>query len=103
MQIPAEQVAYKKQIGKLGESPVWELGLKGGLHLVVAAHKGKTETLGVGPHRAVARHVAKKMKPDLNITELSKSEYFAPEHYAHLLPAAEADTRALRRRQGYED
>jgi len=75
MQIPAAQVKYKKKIGHIGDSPVWEVGTKGGFHLVMAQHSGKLETLGVGPHRAVARHLAKKNAPTMVITELSKSEH----------------------------
>lgn len=103
MQIPSEQVIYKKQIGKLGDVPIWELGLMGGLHLVVAARKGKAETLGVGPHRAVARHIAMKREPSMTVTELSKSDYYDPAHFQHLVPRYEAMSAAFREAQGLED
>jgi hypothetical protein len=98
--IPADQVGYKKKIGKLGDSDVWELGLKGGLHLVVVSKGGsKAETLGVGPHRAVARHIARKRAPDMKITELSKADHVDVEHFAVFLPKWEAVTEKLRERE----
>ncbi len=103
MNIPAEQIRYKKRIGTVEDDPVWEVGTVGGLHLVIAARKGKAETLGVGPHRAVARHIAKKREPKLSITELSKSDWCPPNTYEHLLPKYEQTTSTLRRLQGLED
>lgn len=104
MNIPSEQIAYKKQIGKAGGDAVWEVGTKGGLHLVVANRgSGKVETLGVGPHRAVARHIAKKREPKLNLTELSKHEHVEDQFIQHLIPKYEQTTTDMRRLQGYED
>ncbi len=101
MQINEAEIEYKKRVGKWGASPVIEVGLKGGLHLIFAAKGGKFETLGAGPHRAVARHIAKKKSDDkIEWTDLSKADYIEPEHFAHVLPTYEALTDALRSRQG---
>lgn len=103
MQIPADQISYKKRIGAVDSDPVWEVGLKGGLHLVVKAAGGKAETLGVGPHRAVARHIAKKREPKLTITELSKADHVEEKYIEHLIPKYEEVTRAARKIQGFAD
>lgn len=66
-----------KRIGHTDEGDeVFETVTKGGLVMVTARGKNaKMNTLGVGPHRAVARYVAKQRMGDkLQITELSKSE-----------------------------
>jgi hypothetical protein len=76
MQIAREHLLGKpKKIGEYEGQPVMELATKGGLHLVVAMKKnGKTETLGTGSHRAIARFIAEKEFPGVKITELEKSE-----------------------------
>jgi hypothetical protein len=90
MQISADHIAYKKKIGTVGKQPVIELATTGGLHLVVVAKAdGEVETLGAGPHRAVARHIAKKRKPEMKITELSKGDHVPEEAFRHLLPEYE--------------
>lgn len=101
MDIREEEVAYKKKVGKLDGHPVIEVGLKGGLHLLFHAKNGKIETLGAGPHRAVARHIAKKKTEDkIEFTDLSKADHIEPEHFADVLPYYEALTDAMRERQG---
>ncbi len=90
MQIRPQEIDYKKKIGTLNGNNVMEIGLKGGYHIVCAVNGPKIDYLGVGPHRAVARYMAKKRKPDLQITELAKSEQVDPEHFAHQLPKFEA-------------
>lgn len=99
MDIPAEQVAYKKVIGKLGNNKVFEIGLIGGLHLVIVA-KNKPETLGMGSHPAVARHIARKKEPDLDLTELAKAEEVDSRCYEHLIPVYEEMTDRIRAIQG---
>ena len=54
--------------------PVLEVETIGGLFLVVMEKNGKVETLGVGPHRAVSRHIAKMRNASFMINELAKSE-----------------------------
>lgn len=99
MKIEANQIEYKKRIGNIKGSPVIELSTIGGLHLLVVARKGTFETLAAAPHRAVARFIAKKREPDLEITELSKSEEVDPSSFEHLLPKYEELTAALRAAQ----
>jgi hypothetical protein len=99
MDITPEHIAYKKRVGRIGHSPVIELATTGGLHLIVAARGGKSEVLGAGPHRAVARFIAKKKEPDIMWTELSKSDWVPVEHFADILPEYEAYVDALRARQ----
>ncbi len=89
MQIRPQEIDYKKEIGTLNGHRVMEIGLKGGYHIVCSVNGAKIDYLGVGPHRAVARYMAKKRKPDLHITELSKSEDVDPEHFEHQLPKFE--------------
>jgi hypothetical protein len=96
-----KQVEYKKRVGRWGAAPVIEVGMKGGLHLIFAARNGSFETLGAGPHRAVARHIAKK-KSDGKIvwSDLAKSDHVEEVHFQHLLPKYEELTDALRARSG---
>jgi hypothetical protein len=89
MQIRPQEIDYKKEIGTLDGHRVMEIGLKGGYHIVCSVNGTKIDYLGVGPHRAVARYMAKKRKPDLQITELAKSEQVEPEHFQHQLPKFE--------------
>jgi hypothetical protein len=99
--ISADQIAYRKKVGKLGDDQIFEIGLIGGLHLIAKAQPGgKSEILGAGPHRAVARHIAQKRNPDIRWTELSKSDHIEPEFFEFLLPAYEAMTDTLVRLQG---
>jgi hypothetical protein len=95
------EVETKKKVGKLDGSPVIQVGLKGGLHLILVARGlGKFETLGAGPHPAVARFIAKKKTNNkVEWTELQKADFIEPEHFAHLLPYYETYTDALRAAQ----
>ncbi len=92
MQIQPQEIDYKEQIGTLDGHPVMEVGLKGGLHIVCSMRGPKIDYLGVGPHRAVARFLAKKRKPDLKITALSKSDWVDPSTFQHLVPQYETLT-----------
>jgi hypothetical protein len=94
--ITSEHVAYKKKIGYLGARPVIEVATTGGLILVVVPTADGVDTLGAGPHRAVARHIAKKRKPDLRITELTKADWMDSSCFEHLLPQWEAETARIR-------
>lgn len=96
MNLTAEHIAYRKKIGTLDRRPVIELATTGGLHLVVCAKANGVETLGAGPHRAVARHIAKKRHKGLVITDLSKADWIDPADFAHLLPAWESTTDRIR-------
>jgi hypothetical protein len=101
MQIKAEHVESKKRIGKLKGKPVIEIKTTGGFHMVVTSNEsGGFETLGTGPHKAVARHIAQKREPEIEWVELSKSDHVDPAHFQHLLPEYETLTNRLRELQG---
>jgi hypothetical protein len=74
----SEIIGRPKKIGTLGSEPVMELQTIGGLALVFLAKNGTTQILGVGSHKAIARHIALKENPDIQLTELSKSEDLPP-------------------------
>lgn len=90
------EIVYKKQIGTIDGDDVFEIRTKGGLHLVTAARSNKAEILGAGPHRAVARFIAKKKSANLILTELAKSSELQEEYIKHVLPEYEALTDQLR-------
>ena len=97
--IPASEIKYKKKVGVDGGDPVHEIATVGGLHLIVAVRKGGAETLGIGSHRAVARHLATKKARALQWTELSKSEAVEDRFIQHLIPKWEAVTDAQRAKE----
>ena len=90
MDLSPKHLAYKKQIGLYKGKPVIECATTGGFHLIVGIKDGQQHTFGCGSHRAIARHIARKREPELEITELSKSDDIDPRAYEHLL-------------QGYQD
>lgn len=97
MNIDAKQIDEKpKKVGHLNGKPVFHMRTKGGLHILVMQKNGSYETLGTGPHRAVARHIAAKYEPEIVWSELSKSDHVDPEAYAMILPKYEEITEALR-------
>jgi hypothetical protein len=99
--ITQDQIAYRKKVGKLGDAQVMEIGLIGGLHLIAkAGADGKATVLGAGPHRAVARHIAKKRNPEIEFTELNKSDHVEPQYFADLLPRYEVLTDEFQKLQG---
>lgn len=101
MDITPDQIAYKKRVGKIGSAPVIELATTGGLHLIVAARGGKGEVLGTGPHRAVARFIAKKREDKIEWTELEKADPVDEACFAFVLPKYEALTDEIRARYGF--
>lgn len=103
MDISAKQLAGKpKKIGTRGGKNIMELTTKGGLTMIVGPKDGGFETLGAGPHKAVARFIAKKKAPDIQWSELAKADYVEPEYFEHLLPQYQALTQALRKQNGDE-
>jgi hypothetical protein len=101
MQISEKHIASKKRIGTLDGKPVVEVVTSGGLFMVVYQKSGTVETLGTGPHRAVARYIAKKREPKLEITELSKSDYVDEAAILSVVPKYEKltdDLNAIARR-----
>jgi len=101
--ISSEHVAYKRKVGRLGNDPVFEVATTGGLHLIAVNRQGKTEVLGTGPHRAVARHIARKHAPEIDWIELSKSDSLEQEHFAFCLPRYEALTEEFRKAQAAQE
>ncbi len=74
MDLDPTQIATRARTGSLDGNPVFHLVTKGGFNVVAAVRKGKVEYLGYGPHRGVARHIAKKRCPQLQWNDLEKSE-----------------------------
>ena len=75
MNINEKHIKTKRKIGSIHGKPVVEVVTGGGFHMVATQGEGnKLKILGTGPHRAVARWIAQKTEPDLEITELSKSD-----------------------------
>lgn len=95
--ISAKQVKYKKKVGQTEDNDdVYEIGLIGGLHLIVKAKGNRSEIMGAGPHRAVARHIATQ-KTKINFNDLRKSEEVSVELFADVLPDYEALTERMRK------
>jgi hypothetical protein len=83
MQIQPQEIEYKERIGHTEDgNPIMELGLKGGLHIVCSVRGPKIDYLGVGPHRAVARYLAKKRMPSITLTQLAKSDWVDPASFS---------------------
>lgn len=95
MDIKKEHIAYKKTVGRVGKSQVMELGTTGGLHLVIVQKDGKPVVAGSGPHAAVARYIAQKQNPDIEYTELSKSDYMEPYLFMAIVPEYERLTKFI--------
>lgn len=96
-EIPQDQIEIKKKIGKAKGKDLWYVKARGGYHVV---HKSDGEIIGAGNHPAVARYIAEQHEPDLMWTELSKSDHYAYEDFAHLVPEAVELTGAFRKAQG---
>lgn len=86
LNILPQEISTKKVVGELDGSPVYQLGLKGGLFILAKVKGAQLELIGSGPHHLVAKAVAKKMHPNLVITELLKSEGITEQHYARIVP-----------------
>jgi hypothetical protein len=95
MQIRRQDIKSKDKIGTLKGRPVFEIACKGGYHVICSPNGPRIDYLGAGPHRAVARFIAKKTAPDLVINELSKGDWVDPEAYMHLVPDWVETTAAL--------
>ena len=83
---PQEIIGRPKEIGHLDGNPVFQISLKGGLYIIATPNKSGVKILGTGPHRVVAKHVAKKLNPHLVITELMKSEEIEIIYFDRLIP-----------------
>lgn len=97
MNISQKHIQSRRTIGKLKGKPVHEVVTTGGLHLIVVQKDGAgLHTLGTGPHRAVARHIALRNAPELEITELSKGDDLDQSALEAALPAFSELTNRLR-------
>lgn len=97
MNIEAKQISEKpKKVGILKGKPVFQLRTKGGLYLLVLQKGASYETLGTGPHRAVARHIATQHEPEVVWSDLSKSDHVDIEAFELILPKYQELTDALR-------
>lgn len=96
MDISDKHIAFKKKIGKVKNNPVFHLKTSGGLSLILMTKNGKVETLGSGSHVAVARFIAEQHEPDIEWTELSKSEELDIKAFASVIPEYEALTGRIR-------
>lgn len=92
MNIPENQILYRKLIGKTKDQNLFQIGTIGGLVLVVKSHG---EVLGVGSHPALARHIAAKREEMVEYTELSKNEIVDIQHFQHLIEKYEAETEKI--------
>jgi hypothetical protein len=99
MNIPEQQITLKKKVGKSKGKEINYTKTVGGFH-IITNHRGIV--LGSGPHRAVARHIARQFDPDIEWNELSKSEHVPLAYFEHLLPEWEAITSQFRTSQGVE-
>lgn len=88
MDITATQIQSKKKVGRLKKTnePVVEVITKGGLHLIVTKKEGKQHICATAPHRAVGRWIAEKKEPDIEWTELSKSDHLDVRAMSAVLP-----------------
>ena len=87
MNISKDQLQYRKRIGHIGSRSVMEVGVIGGLKIVALQESnGKLKTLGAGSHRAIARFLAKKAEPSMEIDELEKSDEVNINDFKDLLP-----------------
>jgi hypothetical protein len=103
MTVTENQIDKKKtkRVGRVGENPVFEMVTKGGLHMLVVTSTA-SETLGVGSHRAVARHIAGQNANQIEWSELSKADHVEVEHFADKLPKYTALTAQIRAAEARE-
>lgn len=100
LDIRPEDINQRKRVGRIGKHAVYHVTCKGGYNLFLTSGQGqglpKNGVLGAGPHPAVARFVAQKSFPELQITELSKSwDDLSPQEMRAMLPEARRLTAAI--------
>lgn len=98
MKLNPNEIEFKKKVGKSGSADVFHIKTIGGLHLMAKTKaSGANEILSIGPHRAVARHLAGKYDDGVVWTELSKSsDHYNTNDFEHLLPEWDAVTQQMR-------
>lgn len=102
MQISANQLDGRpRQVGTYESRPVMLVRTKGGFHMLVSPRPGKPpETLGTGPHQAVACAIAMKNFKNIEWTSLTKGDWIDPIFYEFLMPRYEEITKKFREVQG---
>ena len=73
MKILDKHIKDRKKIGEYNGQPVELLQTYGGYNIVASAKNGDMVPMGVGPNSSIAKFVAQKKFPDMQISELSKS------------------------------
>jgi hypothetical protein len=74
MELEENQIASKELVGWDGADPVYALETKGGRAYVVEMRNGRLEECGIGPHMAVAKYIAKKLRKGIVWTGLAKAD-----------------------------
>lgn len=82
------------KIGTVDSKPVIYAKTKGGYHLVFKNTPKGYQTLGVGNSKCMAMHIAEKRDPDVQWSELSKSEAVDMTSYKYIIPEYEKLTDA---------
>ncbi len=90
--IPKNEVASRRQVGRINGKPVWAISGIGGIHTIFDA-AGKP--LGAGNHPGLARYTAMKSCPGIEFDDLEKSEHVPFAAIADLVPAAMEMTRQI--------
>ncbi len=104
MNVSANQLKSRpRKVGTRDGGNVMEVVTKGGYHIIVAPKGASFETLGVGPHRAVARHIAKKNNKGIQWLELSKSEDLLATDFQEIVVKYEGITASMRQLQGEDE
>jgi hypothetical protein len=90
------------RIGRLREQPVWRLKSKGGLILILTKNgEGKPQMLASGPQYGLVKFMAEQREPDIEFSELSKSdERHVIESGKHLIPLFNELTDKINNRLG---
>ncbi len=69
LSIDSKHIATKEQVGTLGDIPVHQLTTLGGLVIVAMMKNNEPEILGIGSHRAIARHLSLKKYPEIKFNK----------------------------------
>ena len=96
-------IKSKKKVGSVNSNPVFEVLTTGGLYMNILGKGAGFEVIGTGPHRGVARFISEQRQPTVQWTDLAKSDWHDPSHFAFLLPKYIALTDAFRARQEEDD
>jgi len=96
VEIPPNEIAQRKVVGKVRDDDVIYVKTIGGLHLMFLKKAKKPELLAAAPHVAVARYLANENNHDIQWTELSKSQHLDVKDFEHVLPEYRTLTNTLK-------